>query len=364
LKTRRVAAILDEAHKIKNPDADLTQAMHRLAPGFVRRVIMTGTPVANRPYDLWAQIYFLDQGASLGSDFKSFKERLDLKNDLWENHRRRERFEEELGTIFQSISSFAVRKTKSTAGIELPEKRIENVGVELGPRQRELYDQLRQELSLAVVVDEQLIVDDAEEVLKRLLRLVQLASNPHLIDEAYTETPAKLVKTRDLVSAAIASGSKVIVWTNFIANTEWLGEQLSEFGAVAVHGGMTIESRNAAIKAFKGDAGIRVLVATPGAAKEGLTLTIANHAIFYDRSFSLDDYLQAQDRIHRISQSQTCFVWNLLGKDTIDEWVDLLLTAKRLSAQLAQADITADEYKRLANYDFGRVVQEILGARK
>ena len=55
LKTRRVAALLDEAHKIKNPEAEVTKSLEALAEGFVRRVIMTGTPVANRPYDLWAQ---------------------------------------------------------------------------------------------------------------------------------------------------------------------------------------------------------------------------------------------------------------------------------------------------------------------
>src|SRR5260370_31713285 len=60
LKTRRVAAILDESHKIKNPDSDLAKVFHRLSKGFARRVIMTGTPVANRPFVLWAQIYFLD----------------------------------------------------------------------------------------------------------------------------------------------------------------------------------------------------------------------------------------------------------------------------------------------------------------
>ena len=74
----------------------------------------------------------------------------------------------------------------------------------------------------------------------------------------------------------------------------------------------TIEDRNAAIRMFKTDPDTKVLVATPGAAKEGLTLTVANHAIFYDRSFSLDDYLQAQDRIHRISQDQPCYIWNLI----------------------------------------------------
>src|SRR5207245_1411297 len=48
LKTRRVGAICDESQKIKNPDSALAHAMHDLSPGFSRRVIMTGTPIANR----------------------------------------------------------------------------------------------------------------------------------------------------------------------------------------------------------------------------------------------------------------------------------------------------------------------------
>ena len=52
----------------------------------------------------------------------------------------------------------------------------------------------------------------------------------------------------------------------------------------------------------------------PQSSKEGLTLTVANHCIFYDRTLSLDDYLQAQDRIHRISQNKECFIYNLIIK--------------------------------------------------
>jgi SNF2 family DNA or RNA helicase len=192
--------------------------------------------------------------------------------------------------------------------------------------------------------------------------LVQIASNPGLIDEAYAESPGKLGPLKELVSAAVAGGSKVIVWTSFVANVDWLADQLSGHGAVKVHGSLSIDDRNDAVAAFKKDPRARVLIATPGAAKEGLTLTIANHAVFYDRSFSLDDYLQAQDRIHRISQSQPCYIWNLVAAGTVDEWVDSLLTAKRLAAQLAQADVGRQEYARLADYDFGRVVREILGA--
>ncbi|MGK9166716.1 DEAD/DEAH box helicase [Inquilinus limosus] len=362
LKTRRVAAILDEAHKIKNPDAEVTRTLHRLASGFTRRVIMTGTPVANRPYDLWSQIFFLDQGRALGSDFSSFKAKLDLTNDLWKDDARRRDFEAELEQVFARIAPFSVRETKATAGLQLPDKQIANLLVPLAPRQRELYEAIRRDLRATVVTGDQLVEDDAEEVLKRLLRLVQLASNPRLIDEAYAEVPGKLAVLHRLVKEAVNAGSKIIVWTSFVANADWLAAELAEHGSVKVHGALDMETRNAAIAAFKTDPEVNVLVATPGAAKEGLTLTVANQAVFFDRSFSLDDYLQAQDRIHRISQTQTCFVWNLIGAETVDEWVDSLLTAKRLAAQLAQADVGRDEYTRLANYDFGRVIRDILGA--
>ncbi len=361
LRTRRVAAILDESHKIKNPDAALSKSFHRLAPGFARRVIMTGTPVANRPYDLWSQIYFLDQGQALGTDFEDFRSKLELSNDLWSDDKRRQDFETELAGVFDRIRPFTVRETKSTAGIELPDKVVENRLVALNPRQAELYRQFRDDTRAEVLGADGVVEDDAEDLLKRLLRLVQVASNPGLVDKSYTEEPAKLSLLREMVSEATGAGAKVIVWTSFVQNAVWLTKELMAYGAVAVHGEAGMGARNAAIAQFKTDPECRVLVATPGAAKEGLTLTMANHAIFFDRSFSLDDYLQAQDRIHRISQKQTCFVWNLIAEDTVDEWVDALLGAKRLAAQLVQSDVTPEDYARDANYDFGRLVKEVLG---
>lgn len=361
LKTRRVGVILDESQKIKNPDAELSKALHRLANGFQRRVIMTGTPVANRPYDLWSQIYFLDDGVALGNNFHEFRRNLDLRNDMWEDERKRDDFERDLSAVFAKIKSFTVRETKDSAGIELPEKNVENIAIELEKSQKQLYDKYREELSAEIVRDGVLIYDDAEDILKRLLRLVQIASNPSLVDHSYAAAPGKFPVLLRLVDRALAEGSKIIVWTNFIENTEWLADQLSSFGTVRVHGSLPMVDRNGSIRAFKTDPTVRILVATPGAAKEGLTLTMANHAVFYDRSFSLDDYLQAQDQIHRISQKNVCYVWNLIGMDTVDEWVDSLLAAKRLAAQLAQSDISPEEYRRLADYDFGRIIRDVLG---
>ena len=364
LKTRRVGVILDEAHKIKNPESEVAKALHRLAGSFARRVIMTGTPVANRPFDLWSQIYFLDQGESLGKDFETFRKRLDLTNNLWEDESQRAELEAGLASVFSRIRAFTVRETKASAGIELPEKLVQNLYVEPEPRQRELYDQYRTDLRASVTRDGVVVDDDAEEMLKRLLRLVQIASNPSLVDQSYDHIPGKFPRLLDLVREATQAKSKMIVWTSFVANARWLHRQLQSYGAVVVHGELTLEDRNESLEAFKSGDWCRILVATPGAAKEGLTLTVANRAVFYDRSFSLDDYLQAQDRIHRISQVQTCFVWNLLCRGTVDEWVDSLLSAKRLAAQLAQADISLEDYKAKANYEFGRIVREILGLDK
>lgn len=85
LKVRNVGIIIDESAKLKNPNSKLTKTYFELAPLFQRRIIMTGTPVANRPYDIWAQIYFLDFGESLGADFNEFKKETDLSNKLSRN---------------------------------------------------------------------------------------------------------------------------------------------------------------------------------------------------------------------------------------------------------------------------------------
>lgn len=362
-KTRRVGVICDEAQKFKNPNGTIAGALFALGPGFVRRIILTGTPIANRPYDIWSLIRFLDGGVALGSEFSSFKRDFDLTNTLGRDRFRRAEFEERLGGLFERIRSFSIRETKQSSGISLPLKNIQNILVDAEDRQAEIYRSYRDELRAIVVKEGVPRFDDADDLLKRLLRLVQVASNPRLIDDSYREAPGKLDVLRSLLENALAEGpdAKAIVWTTFTDNVDWLARELRTYGAVRVHGKISIEARNGSIARFKKDDAVRVLVATPGAAKEGLTLTVANVAVFYDRSFSLDDYLQAQDRIHRISQNRPCYIYNLLMRDTVDEWVDELLAAKHLSAQLGVGDISQEKYATQANYTFAQTLLRILG---
>ena len=360
LRTRNVGVILDESTKIKNPDAALTKAFLDLAPLFIRRVIMTGTPVSNRPHDIWAQIKFLDNGAALGADFAEFKRSVSLSNDLAGVESRQTALECHLHRIFHSISSFAVRETKESAEIRLPDKIVHSVMTEWEPRQRDLYRQISESLRAIIFQDGQLVADEADVVLKRLLRLVQVASNPNLIDAGYQDEPGKLEVLLDLVSSLVKIGEKCIVWTSFVDNVEWLAWVLRRHNPQLVHGLLSTHEQTNAIRNFVDEPTAKLFIATPGSAKEGLTLTVANHVIFYDRLFSLDDYLQAQDRIHRISQDKVCHVHNLIMRDSIDEWVDALLHSKHVAAQLAQGDIDRDIYQREMSYEFGDILRAIL----
>ena len=73
---------------------------------------MTGTPLSNRPYDIWSQIYFLDFGARLGGNFDDFKERYDLSNDLSKDYSGRMIFENNLKILSKKLSDCSIRETK------------------------------------------------------------------------------------------------------------------------------------------------------------------------------------------------------------------------------------------------------------
>ncbi len=359
-KARRIAVILDESQRIKNPDARTSTALHALAPLFAKRVIMTGTPVANRPYDIWSQIFFLDQGQSLGSSYRAFKSEMNISRQLGINVDATDTFEHNLAGVFARINNFTFRETKSTAGIELPGKLVKTTTVDMEPIQAGLYCTYRTELAAEILQGEELTTDDAENVLKRLLRLVQIASNPALVDDSYQSQPGKLSKLDDIISQKTNDDPKTVLWTSFTKNAELLARRYPWLRPACVHGQRPILDRNEDIRRFVDDPDCRVLIATPGAAKEGLTLTVADHAIFLDRTFSLDDYLQAQDRIHRISQTNRCVIENLVANHTIDQWVGELLSAKELAARLTQGDIELDEYREQASYNFNRVLTAIL----
>lgn len=328
-KSRKVAIVLDESARIKDPRTKTADALFKIRPHSVKRIIITGTPVANKPIDLWAQFFFLDGGVLLGNDFGEFKERYNEKKDDYRNR---------LKDLQAEIGQHSLRRCKDDV-LELPEKKFINVYVDLSGKQLKLYDKLREELRVEVQdIAGNTIIDEAENILKKLLRLTQIASNPHLIDKSYNETPPKFIKLDSLVNEIIAVGEKAIIWTSFVENIIVLKKRYSHYKPVVIYGEVPIKDRAEIVKAFQESDKNKILIANPSAAREGLTLTRANNAIYLDRNFNLVDYLQSQDRIHRISQEKDCRIYKVLANKSIDEYIDRIIEVKKDVAAFVQGD--------------------------
>jgi SWI/SNF-related matrix-associated actin-dependent regulator of chromatin subfamily A-like protein 1 len=335
LSLRKFALVLDESHTIKNPRATVTLNAIALAELAAQRVILTGTPVANYPEDLWAQFRFLDGGRALGPDFDLFR----LQYSLGSGVSRRNVSSANLREISEAIRPISLRRTKAEV-LDLPEKSYVTKRVSLTGVQAKMYEQARDQLRVEITGERGTGATlDIENILERMLRLVQLASNPGLIWPDWGHVPAKFGLLDSELRAAMRRGEKAIVWSQFVENVVALRLRYREYGAAAIHGGVPIEKRSAVVTRFQEGSDCKVLVAVPAAAREGLTLTAANNAFYLDRGFNLVDYLQSQDRIHRIGQARASTIVKLVATGTIDEFVEEVLSRKAEIANAIQSGV-------------------------
>ncbi len=358
-KLRKVGMILDESVAIKNPKSQVSKAFHELSNNLVRRIIMTGTPVDNRPQDVWSQIFFLDGGKNLGKSFDNFKKRYDLKKELNENEVAKLAYKNDLKELQDKLSNFSLRETKESAKLNLPNKVFERIEVDMDQKQKEIYEKVRKELFVEIMKNGKLEIEEFDFIAVRLLRLIQISSYPSIYDESYIGEPPKLLALKKIIEG-IDEEEKVIIWTNYVKTSEKLFHKFKNKDAVLLNGTIDLDERNRSIERFKKDTNIKFLIATYGTAKEGLTLTAANHAIFFERNFSLSDYLQAQDRIHRISQDKISYIYNIYTRESAEDWLEALVLAKESAASFVQGDISEDEFATKIRYDYGEILEKII----
>ena len=277
-------------------------------------------------------MFFIDDGQALGDTYASFQKSFKSGQSGYR------RIEE----LRDKMAPHTLRRTKDKA-LKLPKKSFTRIQVDLAPKQREMYEKMREDLELWVrKMSGSDVLEQADAILARMVRLAQLSSNPGLLDAAYKEVPGKIDKLDVLLKQYLANPKrKVIVWTSFVENIRVLAKRYKKYEPVVIYGEMDNVSRDRSIYAFKHDPKVRLMVANPAAAREGLTLTEANIAIYLDRTFNLVDYLQSQDRIHRISQTKACEIVVLVARNTVDEFIDFSLEQKHRLARFTQSDTHA-----------------------
>jgi hypothetical protein len=324
-----VLLVVDESSRIKRPGAKRTKTITNFAKQAKYRRIMTGTPVTKGPEDVYSQFKFLDPYILGYDSFYSFRARYCVMGGF-EN--KQIVSYQNVDELTQNIEGHSFRVLKKDC-LDLPEKIYQREYVELSPKQRKLYEQLRKEF-VTELGDETLT---ASEAITRMLRLQQILCGWFPTEEKVVPIDDKNPRMEALKELLANIQSKVIIWARFKADLRAIQDMLGD-SAVAYHGDISNDDRAMAVKHFQEDDRIRYFIGQPQSGGIGLTLTAADYAIYYSNSFDLETRLQSEDRCHRIGTTNNVTYIDLEAPKTIDTKIIKALREKKNLADVVTKD--------------------------
>ncbi|MBC8107132.1 MAG: DEAD/DEAH box helicase, partial [Anaerolineae bacterium] len=319
--------ILDEAQAIKNANTEAAKAA-RLLRG-KHRLALSGTPIENRLAELWSLFEFLNPGM-LGAA-SVFRNLIGNGQEL-----------EGRETLSRALRPFILRRTKAQVAKELPEKLEQTIHCDLEPKQRKLYDELREHYRQALLgrIATVGLNKSKIQVLEALLRLRQAACHPGLIDKTRVgETSAKLDALMLNLEDVLAEGHKALVFSQFTSMLAIVRKRLDDAGTPYEYLDGKTRDRQARVERFQSDENCKLFLISLKAGGVGLNLTAADYVFLLDPWWNPAVEAQAIDRTHRIGQTRRVFAYRLIARDTVEEKVLQLQQTKR---DLADAIITAD----------------------
>ncbi len=311
--------ILDESSSFKNPSSKRFKAMKLVRSRIKRIVELTGTPSSNGLEDLWAQIYLLDEGARLGKTMGAYRDRYFIpgkrnRTTIFSYTPKDGSFE----MIKQAISDICI-SMKAEDYLTLPDVIFNDIPVALDAAATKAYSQLENDLLLQV--DENMITAQSAGVLTG--KLLQLC-NGAIYDEnrnAVKIHDCKIDAFLELVEQL--NGQHALVFYNFQHDRDRLLEALSKYSLrVRVYSQAKDE-----IDWNNGE--IDILLAHPASCGYGLNLQQGgHHAVWFGLTWSLEQYEQANKRLHRQGQEHPVVIHHLVVQTGMDAAVLEALVSK------------------------------------
>jgi SNF2 family DNA or RNA helicase len=334
--------VLDEAQHIKNPDAQVSKAAHRLKGTY--RFALTGTPVENSVRDLWSIVQFaLPRYLGRRQDFA-------------------ERFEKPLSSSEPSASvrdrlsrrlrPVVLRRLKSEVAKDLPDKIEQVVYCDLKPKQRDVYEALLSE-SRSAILD----ADGGRQrmlALTALLRLRQTCCDLRLLGMEGVKDDEASVKAEalgELLDEAIDGGHRVLVFSQFVEMLQILVPDLAAKGVDFCYLDGSTRNRSEVVNRFQ-EKDVPVFLISLKAGGVGLNLTEADTVIHVDPWWNPAVEAQATDRAHRIGQANVVTSYKLITRGTVEEKILALQNRKRemteaLLSEAGDAGLTKGEMLKL-----------------
>jgi SNF2 family DNA or RNA helicase len=326
-------AILDESQAIKNPNSKRYKAVRLLKTR--NKMVMTGTPLENNTFDLYAQFSFINPGI-LGS-MSSFKERFSTPIDKHGD-------EDAISLLKKIISPFFLRRTKEVVAQDLPEKTENIIYCEMEPTQRKMYEDLKLQIKKDIESDIKIqgVNKSKFKILEALLRLRQLCNAPALLDKTLPDHKKSSVKVNTLVDILKndLGDHNALVFSQFTSMLDIIKRELDKEGIKYAYLDGATRDRKGAVDQFQDNDEIKVFLISLKAGNTGLNLVKADYVYIVDPWWNPAVEAQAIDRTHRIGQDKHIFAYKMICKDTIEEKIILLQQKKK---KIAQDLISSDE---------------------
>lgn len=306
--------IIDESHRVKDASAQQTIFTKGIAYGKEWCIMLSGTPVVNRPADLISQL-------SIMGRLNDFGGRSKFEKDFCTESKQEEPAVP-LSVLSKKLyDSCMIRREKSKVLTQLPDKtRVELL---LDIDNREEY--MMAENDLRTYLREYTQCTDQE--IRRKMRMAALVKFMTLRQLA---TIGKISQAVEFISNFLSSGKKLIV---FCALHELVDELKKRFpDSVTVTGRQSASQKQEAVDDFQNKEETKLIICSIKAAGVGLTLTAASDVAFLELPWTYADCCQCEDRAHRIGQKDNVTAYYLLGNNTIDSVVYSLINKKKTVA--------------------------------
>jgi len=335
---------VDESTTIKNPKAQRTKNLLKLALNTKYRRILTGFPVTQSPLDLYSQSAFLSTQLLGYSSFYSFQNRYAkvINRSMGQRTFRQVVGYQNLEELTENVNEFSYRVLKKEC-LDLPDKVYQRREVELTPEQKKVYKQLK-DYAIAQLESSELV--SVTSVLTQILRLHQVVCGFVKHDQG-DEVEIKSNRLDSLLDVLAETQGKVIIWANYQYDIKRILKTLQDTvgtEAVATYYGETLdEDRQQIIKSFQDpDSPLTYLISNVQTGGYGITLTEASTVIYYSNNYDLEKRLQSEDRAHRIGQTNKVTYIDLVAKGTVDEKI---VKALRNKLDLAQEVLGDEKWK-------------------
>jgi SNF2 family DNA or RNA helicase len=367
--------VLDESTAIKTPSAQRSKRAKALGKLAQYRRIADGTPLAEGPFDIYSQLQFLHQdywkqhGLSSFFVFKAMFGKFVTRKAAGGGHQYQHLIDyANLDYLGKLISDVSTRYLKEDC-LDLPPKLYKKLTFSLTPAQRDIYDQLRDNIRVELNTEVKM---EAAQAIVRLMRLQQIASGYAVGEEKvnipeFERPPANAEEALLRAEAALERGKRVemelmppesnprlqlllsyletchhkaIIWARFTKDIDLITHALGD-RCLRYDGSTSTKDREQALERFRDPAGPQFICINLAALSRGVTLVVAKTVIYYTNSFHLIQRLQSEDRAHRIGQDEKVQYVDIVAEDTVDEHI---VSTLREKFDLA-ASITGDRLR-------------------